>query len=59
MILFSDVPDSSINATFFMTIYQTPQFIEKIAKKLDLMASNEAKYSLPINYGAVGEYVIH
>lgn len=59
MVILTDYQGQSINATFGIVIYQPPQFVGSVVKQIELMASNEAYYSLPIMVGMIGEYVIH
>lgn len=59
MVILTDYQGLSTNATFGITIYQPPQFMGSVTKQIDLMASNEAYYSLPVMVGMPGEYVIH
>ncbi len=49
----------SANSTFWITIYQPPLFIGKVAKQIDLIASKEASYSLPVRADMQDEYVVH
>ncbi len=42
-----------------MSIYQPPLFTSNIPKQIDLKASNEALYSLPVREEMKDEYVVH
>ena len=59
MVILTDYQGLSINATLGIVIYQPPQFVGSVVKQIELMASNEAYYSLPIMVGMTGEYMIH
>ena len=59
MVILTDYLGLSITATFGITIYQPPQFVGSVVKQIELMASNEAYYSLPVMVGIAGEYVVH
>jgi hypothetical protein len=48
-----------VKSTFKFTVYEPPKFVGAIVKQIDLMASNEGYYSLPIMEGLQGEYVTH
>jgi hypothetical protein len=53
-VFLSDYQGLSSNASFWLTVYGPPQFIEPIPKRIDLMGSNPTSYSLPIIPEIVG-----
>jgi hypothetical protein len=59
MVILTDYQGLSINATFGITIYQPPQFVGSVVKQIELFASNEAYYNLPVMTGIADEYVVH
>ena len=51
--------DLSSNATFTLTVYAPPKFSTSVARQIDLMASHQAEYSLPVMPGLADEFVVH
>jgi hypothetical protein len=59
MVILTDNQGLSINATFGILIYQPPKFVGKVEKYIELLASNEAFYTLPVMTGMAEDYVVH
>ena len=58
-VILTDSQGLSSNKSFNLLVYSAPRFIRSLAKQIDLIASKEANYSLPVNPNAVDEYIVH
>ncbi len=57
--ILKDPQGFSTNSTFIITIHQPPLFINKVVKLINLMASKETLYSLPVDREMQDEYIVH
>ncbi len=58
-VILTDSQGLSSNKSLNLIVYSSPRFIGSLAKQIDLIASKETSYSLPINPFASDEYIVH